>query len=171
MRNRKTADREFYRTPKEAVLLAGNIMNNVQWWECCAGDGSISNVLPKITYASDIHPLAEGIDTLDVLTCPKPNNIDAVITNPPFTLAQNILDRCLFEWDIPVLLLVRIEPFCTVKRKKYADLISDMHIVTNLIRFETEDGRIVNGNGTMRCAWMLFKPNHVGGCNTKWVGW
>jgi len=171
MRNRIKADREFYRTPKEAVLLADKLMDNLRWWECCAGDGAISNVLSKVTYASDIHPLAEDIDTLDILTCHRPDNVDAVITNPPFSLAQDILDRCLFEWSMPVLLLARIEPFCTMKRKRYSDMMSDMHIVTNLIRFETEAGRIVNGNGTMRCAWMLFKPSHAGGCNTEWVSW
>jgi len=171
MRNREVADREFYRTPTEAVLLANELMEDVLWWECCAGDGAISSVLSKVTYASDIHPLAKGIDKLDILTCSRPNNVDAVITNPPFSLAEKILDRCLFEWSMPVLLLARIEPFCTIKRKRYSDLMSDMHIVTNLIRFETEDGRIVNGNGTMRCAWMLFKPNHSGICRTEWVGW
>ena len=171
MRNREVADREFYRTPIEAVLLADELMEDARWWECCAGDGAISSVLSKVTYASDIHPLARGIDKLDALTCSKPANVDAVITNPPFSLVQDILDRCLFEWSMPVLLLARVEPFCTVKRKKYADLMSNMNIVTNLIRFETEDGRIVNGNGTMRCAWMLFKPNHRGVCRTKWVGW
>ena len=47
----------------------------------------------------------DGIEKLNVLTCDKPKGIDAIITNPPFFAINKILDRALFEWKIPILLL------------------------------------------------------------------
>jgi hypothetical protein len=170
MRKRERADRDFYRTPVAAVDLANDLMDhNLKWWEPCAGDGAISSRLENIVFSSDIHPMAKGIKKLDVMSCKKPTNIDAVITNPPFFLAYNILDRCLFEWKIPALLLLRIEPLSTQKRNSYTKYLSHMNIVSSLIKFETETGRIVHGNGTIRCAWCLFQTKKVKYTITKWV--
>ena len=36
-------------------------------------------------------------------------------------------------------------------------------------RLELFVNRIVNGNGTMRCAWTLFDPIKQEQCITKWV--
>lgn len=170
MRFRDRAERDFYRTPVPAVKLAQELMNpDLRWWEPCAGDGAISNNLSGITYASDIYPMTDSIATLDMLTCDKPENIDAVVTNPPFFAQYQLLDRCLFEWKIPALLLIRIEPLSTQKRNSYTKYLSKLHIVSSLIKFETEDGRIVNGNGTVRCGWCLFTPEPVKYTETKWV--
>ena len=79
MRQRQRADRDFYRTPKECVLLADKLMDSsLSWWECCAGDGAISSNLDKITYASDIYPMVDGIEKLNVLTCDKPKDVDVI---------------------------------------------------------------------------------------------
>ena len=170
MRQRLHSARDFYRTPRECVELAKDLMDgSLRWWEPCAGDGAISSTLPQVTFASDIHPLKEGIDKLDILTCDKPDNVDAIITNPPFFAINEILNRALFEWKIPILLLIRIEPLSTQKRNYFTKFISNMHIVSSLIKFTTEDNRIVNGNGTMRCAWTLFNPIQQNQCITKWV--
>jgi hypothetical protein len=169
----RRADRDFYRTPQECVELAAPLMDNaLRWWEPCAGDGAISAWYSSlISFASDIHPLKPEIKKLDALRCDKPDGIDAIITNPPFYAAYALLDRALFEWRIPALMLIRIEPLSTLKRKQYTAHLSHMNIVSNLIAFETADGRIVNGNGTMRCAWCLFSPRTVQFTITHWVAY
>lgn len=170
MRYRERADRDFYRTPIQAVELADDLMDkSLRWWEPCAGDGAISKNLSGIVYASDIYPMIDGIETLDMLTCDKPSNVDAIVTNPPFFAQYELLDRCLFDWKIPALLLIRIEPLSTQKRNNYTKYLSKLHIVSSLIKFQTEDGRIVNGNGTVRCGWCLFTPEEVSYTETKWV--
>jgi hypothetical protein len=65
----------------------------------------------------------------------------------------------MLEWKIFALLLMRVEYMAAKKRHDMALYMSHMHIVSDLIKFTTETGRIVNGNGTGRCAWMLFDPN------------
>ena len=170
MRKRIRADRDFYRTPLKAVNLAKPLINSeLNWWEPCAGDGAISKNIKEITYASDIFPMHETIHQLDMLNCDKPQNIDAVITNPPFCFQFELLDRCLYEWRIPALLLLRLESFSGQKRNYYTKNLLKMHIISSLIKFETEDGRIVNGNGTLRCAWCLFVPEKVPFTETRWV--
>ena len=92
---------------------------------------------------------------------PKPDNIDGIITNPPFTLGYELIKKSLFEWKVPCLLLMRVEYIAAKARQDVVKHMTDMHIVSDLIKFETESGRIVNGNGTGRCAWMLFDPNET----------
>src|ERR1700693_1173604 len=111
MRKRNREARDFYRTPRECVRLASDLMpKNLRWWEPCAGDGAISSFYDEIVFASDIHPMAQNIQSLDVLTCQRPEGVNAIITNPPFGTAYEILDRALFEWKVPTLFLMRIEP-------------------------------------------------------------
>ena len=162
MRNRTKEKNEFYATPSEAVKLAIPLMNNsLKWWECCAGDGAISNntsITADIVVASDIDPKHEDIVMLNVLECDKPNNINAIITNPPFTLGHDIIKRALFEWKIPILVLMRVEYMAGKNRLDIRKHLTKIHIVSDLIKFKTESNRIVNGNGTGRCAWFLFEP-------------
>lgn len=150
---------EFYPTPTQAVDLAIPLMDlNLFWWEPCAGDGAISDRLP-IKFSSDIEPLKDGIHTLDVLTCDKPKGVNAIITNPPFSLGYDIVHRALFEWKIPCLMLMRVEYMAGKNRMDIRKHMTKMHIVSELIKFTTTEGRVVNGNGTGRCAWMLFEPD------------
>ena len=89
----------------------------------------------------------------------KPKNIEGIITNPPFTLGYELIKKSLYEWKIPALLLLRVEYIAAKSRQDVVKYMTDMHIVSDLIKFETISGRIINGNGTGRCAWMLFDPD------------
>ena len=150
---------EFYPTPIEAVDLAIPLMDKtLSWWEPCAGDGAISNRL-DIDFSSDLEPQAPFISTLNVLECDKPEGVQAIITNPPFTLGYDIVHRALFEFKIPALMLMRVEYMAGKNRMDIRKHMTKMHIVSELIKFTTTSGRVVNGNGTGRCAWMLFEPD------------
>jgi hypothetical protein len=171
MRYRAEKERnEFYRTPSQAVDLAIPLMDKeLSWWECCAGDGAISNRL-HTTFASDLEPQADNIETLDVLNCDKPENVNAIITNPPFTLGYDIVHRALFEWGITALMLMRVEYMSGKNRLDIRKHLTKMHIVSEQIKFATSNGRVVNGNGTGRCAWFLFEPNKTpSSVETKFV--
>jgi len=153
-------ENEFYPTPLEAIELSRPLLNkNINWWEPCAGDGRILDYFDNITYGSDIKPRRNDIIELDFLKANKPDNIQGVITNPPFTLGYELVKKCMLEWKIFALLLMRVEYMAAKKRHDMTLYMSHMHIVSDLIKFTTETGRIVNGNGTGRCAWMLFDPN------------
>lgn len=90
--NRRALD--FYPTPPEAThalmlfLKSRNLMPSFVW-ECACGDLAMSNVIDQYTsvYSSDI---TTGTDYLETLV---PVGIDAVITNPPFSLSEKFIRK------------------------------------------------------------------------------
>ena len=170
MRNRKREYLDFYKTPTECVNIISDYSKKFNnWWECCAGDGAIVDAFPNISLATDINPRRNDIENLDILTCSKPNNIDAVITNPPFVCADKIVEKILFEFELPLLFLMRVEYMNALKRKHLHKHINNVMIISNLIKFETEEGRIINGNGTGRCAWFFMTPKKNEKTNLDWL--
>lgn len=80
--------RDFYPTPYEAVLpLLPHVHGD--FIEPCAGDGRLIRHLErygmKCTYACDIEPMGDGIETLDVLFFgAQLPSCERIITNPPW---------------------------------------------------------------------------------------
>jgi hypothetical protein len=163
MRARKKEDKEeyeFYPTPIDAIELARPLLDQSKnWWEPCAGDGRILNHFDNVIIGTDINPRSKEIQKGDFMVMDKPKNVEGIITNPPFTLGYELIKKALYEWKIPALLLLRVEYIAAKVRQDVVKYMTDMHIVSDLIKFQTISGRIVNGNGTGRCAWMLFDPN------------
>ncbi len=111
---------EFYPTPAWCTrrileALPSLTAHRAVWLEPCAGDGAIAHVLTHATPDSII----DGGDIRDI---PKPWSIngdwlapvdfsewtarrDAVITNPPFSLAGELIDHFLPRCDWLILLL------------------------------------------------------------------
>lgn len=161
MRNRKDKERnEFYPTPDVVIELARPLIDpNKRYWEPCAGDGRILNYFDNVVIGTDIEPRSKDVFEGNFLSSGKPDTVEAIITNPPFSLGYDLIKKALYEWEIPALLLLRVEYIAAKARQDVVRHMTDMHIVSDLIKFETESGRIVHGNGTGRCAWMLFNPD------------
>lgn len=85
--NFERVPRDFYPTPREAVLpLLPHLDSQTHYAEPCAGDGALIETLAEFghvcTFASDIEPRAPGIRKTDALT------LEGLplcfITNPPW---------------------------------------------------------------------------------------
>lgn len=161
MRNRKNKELfEFYPTPIEAVELARPLLDkDTKWWEPCAGDAVILNHFDNVVLGSDINPRAENVEQLDFFQSDLPAGIGGIITNPPFSLGYDIVKKALFEYKIKALMLMRVEYMSGKNRMDIRQHLTKMHIISDLVKFKTVSGRIVNGNGTGRVAWMLFEPD------------
>ncbi len=90
--------RDAYYTPAwctEALLRHVKFEGKI--WECAAGDGQMSLVLEragKSVLASDIHPIWPVTIPADFLAVAlPPTNVRHVITNPPYTMAQDFIER------------------------------------------------------------------------------
>ncbi|WP_336800636.1 SAM-dependent DNA methyltransferase [Kaistia sp. MMO-174] len=116
---------EFFPTPPWATRaltryvlpLVSAELGEQSYWEPCCGEGHQAEVLNESFghgYASDVYPHgygavgsfvgADGFD-LDIARCPfRP---DWVITNPPFGLAVEVVERALEEAIEGVAILVR----------------------------------------------------------------
>lgn len=104
----------------EAVLIP-HVLNDGGWlgnvWEPCCGAGHMATVLREYApavFASDVHDWGFG-DRRDLdFTFAAPvdapfDNVDWIVTNPPFVLAERILDRALSIARAGVALLLRLQ--------------------------------------------------------------
>jgi hypothetical protein len=88
--NFERVERDFYPTPREAVLPLAPFLRDLDelYVEPCAGDGSLVRHIGALTdnmvcgYASDIEPMADGIHRLDALNARW--GAELHITNPPW---------------------------------------------------------------------------------------
>jgi len=118
---------DVYDTPEDAVLP---ILNEIAMWrhgsnlkrlhmketailEPCAGSGAILSLLRDRNHAAigwDIAPQAEGVCAVDFLAIDLPPCFDLIITNPPFSKAQEIIDkaRSLLLPDGMAVMLLRL---------------------------------------------------------------
>lgn len=103
----KVQGRDFFQTPKYAVdLLIPFIPKDVGViWECAAGKGKIAKVLLAAGYGVAATDLLQGIN---FLANDPPENYDAIITNPPFSLKIPFYRQCI-RYGVPFALLVPID--------------------------------------------------------------
>ena len=87
-------ERDFYPTPTwcvKTLMDCIELRNDDVLLEPCRGDGRITNEFPK-THEIKYAELVEGIDYLNP---GKDLSADVIITNPPFSLAQEFITTAL----------------------------------------------------------------------------
>ena len=103
-KNREKND--FYSTsPKATNLMVDwlrrNIPESKDWsvWECCCGNGKMAEVLKERGYivnaATDLINRGYGTEKDFLLTESMENNTNAIITNPPYSLALEIAQHAI----------------------------------------------------------------------------
>lgn len=110
------ADRgaDFYRTCEPAILAFISIERAhlpSKIWEPCCGDGAIVQPLLKAGYrvvATDLLDRGAGYAAgYDYLHTPPPGGTEAIVTNPPFSLASEMVAKAIGEvpyhaWLLPL---------------------------------------------------------------------
>lgn len=162
---------DFYITPQgliraliSTVDVGGNIL------ECCAGDGAIAKLLPGQVFTNDIDYVHNADMQYDVTDsdiwfamdtyC---QGIDWVVTNPPFSSAQDIIPHALAHSQIGIAMLLRLtylEP--TFKRGNW--LSSYAPLMSNMIIFGSPRPSFTKkGTDSATVAWLVWKHGHEGG--------
>lgn len=107
-------------------------------WEPADGKGNLSGYLRERESFNVI-----GTDILvgkDFLKW-NPKRFDCIITNPPYSLKQQFLERC-YELRKPFALLLPLTTFETQKRQKlFRDFGVEIIFLPNRINFETPSGK------------------------------
>ena len=114
-RIQEASDFNILYTPQYATeIIAPHIAKKFDCiWECACGKGHIADVLKEynvVSYQSDIRDVSEHnseahiIDFLNQDELPD-NNIEAIVTNPPYSIKDKFIKKC-FEFDIPFALLM-----------------------------------------------------------------
>lgn len=155
--NFKRNPRDFYKTPKKAVLpLIAHLESNLSFAEPCAGDGQLTNYLLELGdninlyFESDICPQNKRIHKQDALQITTPLKTDYIITNPPWD--RKILHPMIehFRQLSPTWLLFDADWLFTkqsIPYKRYCSKVVPVGRVSWL-------GNGVSGKDN--CAWYLF---------------
>ena len=186
------SDLDFYETPPDvtkAFLEASGWRPKTNViWEPAAGNGAIIDViqdmLPGVmTVTSDIktrhrgltlecdflqHQWGEGKEYLDQKD---------IITNPPFSHAQEFVEKALELVNGDIVMLLRLAFLETAQRRKLFDRkhLREVWVSSKRIHFtspyltqrEQETGK--KSNSGMAMAWFIFNRNYTGDPVIKWI--
>ena len=128
---------------------------NKDWtiWEPACGKGNLCNGLNDKGFNVIATDILQGVDFLENQNL----NFDCIITNPPFSLKQQFLQKC-YELGKPFALLLPLTTLETAKRqglfKKYGVQII---LFDKRINFETPSGR--GGGSWFATAWFTYGLN------------
>ena len=101
------AEGDFYTTDPEAVKrlverfsLAWAPYKYFKFWEPACGTGCISKVLEKYgnghpVISTDLYDRGYGKSGVDFLTAPLPEGVRIIITNPPYSLADDFVKHAM----------------------------------------------------------------------------
>ncbi len=183
---RDRVENDFYATPEwatrailEQEILHGSIL------EPAAGQGHISVVL------KDFYPNSEILSTdliqreskfntiihgeVDFLTHQWKRKFDNVITNPPFNLAQQFIEKALEIANKKVLMFAKIQFLEGVRRKDLFDKAPLKYVYVFRKRVSPlRNGEELDENGkpwasTMCFAWFVFEQGYTSEPIIKWL--
>ncbi len=152
------ADRDFYPTPKEAFDPLIAYLPKTQIWEPCCGDSRLIKWMREAGLDADGSDLELGCDFLKDYT-PR----DCIVTNPPFSIAQEIADHALTLCS-ELFLLQRINWLGSQKRSVWwRNHEPDCLFILSKRPSFTDNG-ITGRSGTDSCeyAWFYWGNLHKG---------
>jgi hypothetical protein len=173
-------DTDFYATPEWATLaLLEREKFGMAVLEPACGDGAISKVLATqghIVGSYDLYDHGFGNTGIDFLqTTWSYLTWDAVITNPPYRLAEEFLTYSL-ELVKPVqgkvALLLKLQFLEGQKRKSLLESspLKNVYVFSKRLTF-TRNNQPVGNSGMMAFAWYVWDYNPRYYCNKPHIDW
>jgi hypothetical protein len=165
---------DAYYTPPEltrALLALWMLPAGCQIGEPCAGDGWISRELEQTGHyvrSGDLNPDSEigrehtPLDFFSRTAGQYYDDVDAIITNPPYAGAPRFVRRAL-EFTDRVAMLLRLsflEPCEGNPDSARTDLLDKLSRVIVLPRVSFIQGK--SGTDSATCAWFIWEPGHRG---------
>ena len=149
---------DFYATPPECTIA---LLDNFDWlfsgsriWEPACGDGAISKVLEGRGYeviSTDLYYRGYGDSGMNFLNAEC--NCGGIITNPPFNLAAEFIERSAAK-NIPFAMLTKSTFWHAKKRQKLFEATRPMAIIAMTWRpaMSPERGK----SATMDFIWTVW---------------
>lgn len=172
---------DFYATRPEAVraLLAVEQFNGTIW-ECCCGDGAIVNVLRGVghkVYATDLveRGCPDSQSRIDFLMEPLPAfPIGAILTNPPYALADKFVSHALRLGIPKVAMLLRLAFLESERRSEILDNgnLARVYVFKNRLPFMHRDGWTgKKSSSSIAFAWFVWSRYYSGLAELKRIAW
>ena len=183
---RDRVDNDFYATPRNAIeAILNEVKLNGSILEPAAGQGHISKLLKEYYPYSEIVstdliqreekfgiPIQGGVD---FLTHEFNRKFDNVITNPPFNLAQEFIERALKLSNDKVIMFAKIQLLEGNKRRELFDNTPLKYVYVFSKRVNPlRNGEELDENGkpwssTMCFAWFVWEHDYEGEPITRWL--
>jgi hypothetical protein len=163
---------DFYRTPEVATL---SILSREHFgqtiWEPCCGDGAISRVLKAAgykVYSSDLIDRGYG-HVADFLT-PTRRMVDSIVTNPPFSLAEQIVRKALQCTTFKVAMFLRLSFLESARRYPLFQEtpLKTVYVFSNRLSLYPGD-QPNRGGGSLAFAWFIWEHSYVGKPQIDWI--
>lgn len=144
-------------------------------WECANGLSHLSDRLIKYGYEvrkSDIIKYSEDTEIIDFLEY-NGNWKGDIITNPPYSLAQEFVEKALQVIDEghKVAMYLKINFLSSQKRKKFFEekQPKTIYIMTKRYGCAKNGDFIIYDNGTVDYCWIVWEKGHNGITKVKWI--
>jgi len=170
-------DTDFYRTPEIATekLLEKESFTGVIWEPAC-GDGAISKVLIEKGYnvlSSDLYNHGYGVPNIDFTNVSNVYDWKSIITNPPYNLAREFIDKGLEltkHNDGKLALLLRLSFLEGQKRKALFETspLKRVYVFSKRITF-SRPGETRELSGMMAYAWFVWDWTHTDEPVLGWI--
>ena len=174
-RNGKRSENDLYPTPRrgtvgivEKELFVGSV------WECACGTGEMSEVLKEYNldvFSSDLINRGYGDATIDFLNYSRPN-YDNIITNPPFSLANEFIAQAKkFANNKIAFLLPGNFSGSEGRFKMFKDREFPLKEINHFSRRLTinKPGYTGKNKGMMHYCWYVWDREHFGKPTNDWI--
>lgn len=171
-------DGDFYPTPPYATqeLLKREVFCGSIYEPAC-GDGAISEVLKDIypkqkIYSTDLYDRGYGDKTgIDFIAYDyNIKRFDNIITNPPYSLAQDFVEKSLQITNNKVAMLLKIQFLEGVKRYNMfkSTPLKSIYVFSKRLNMTRNGDRMKNS--TMLCfAWFVWDKGYHGKPQVDWI--
>ena len=154
---------DFYATPPECTIALldefGWLFEGSRIWEPACGDGAISKVLEEHrldVISTDLHDRGFGMEGMNFLT--SDCHCGSIITNPPFNLAEQFIERAA-EKEVPFAMLLKATYWHAAKRNDLFNRTRPLAVMAMSWRpaMSPERGK----SGTMDFIWTVWRSKPV----------
>lgn len=159
--NASASDRsgtDFYPTPENVTvaLIKYLGLHNAIVWEPACGAGHMAEAIVRTgnrVIATELYWQGYGLGGVDFLMADKPA-CDWIITNPPFKLAEQFIERCI-DHGKPFAMLLKSQYWHSAKRRQLFERHRPAAVLPLTWRPDFHFGA-KGGSPTMECAWTVW---------------
>ena len=182
----KREENDFYATNPETLKMflyefwKDNAFEGSEILEPACGQGHISKTLKELLpnfniTSTDLIDRGYGVGGIDFLTYDYKKMFDVVITNPPFSLAKEFIEKGLKISNKYVIMLCKIQLLEGTKRKEMFFNTPLKYVYVHTTRQATwKEGKPLDPNGkkwatTMCLAWFVWDKDYKGEPIIRWI--